>query len=41
MSYRERLIEILGRLSEKSLKRIYELARFLYVHYDYKKGGEA
>lgn len=39
MDYKEKLIEMIGRLSETSLKRIYELACFLYVHYDSKKGG--
>ncbi len=35
---KEKLIEMLDRLSENSLKRIYELACFLYTHYE--KGGE-
>ncbi len=43
MSYREKLIEMIFKLSEKSVRRLYELACHLYVHYDYdyEKGGAA
>ena len=36
--YKKSLIELLDRLSEKSIKRIYELAKYLYV---YKEEGGA
>ncbi len=37
MSYKQKIIEMIDRLSENSLKRVYELACYLYVHYG--KGG--
>lgn len=34
--YKTKLIEMLDKLSEKALKRLYQLAEYLYIH----KGNE-
>jgi len=36
--YRTALIKLLDRLSDKHIKRLYQLAEYLYVH---KEGGAA
>lgn len=36
--YKTKLIEMLDRLSERALKRLYQLAEYLYIHKE--KGGE-
>lgn len=32
MNYKEMLIELIEKMSEKSVKRIYQLAKYLYVY---------
>lgn len=32
MNYKEMLIDLVGKMSENSLKRIYQLAKYLYVY---------
>lgn len=40
MSYKEFLIKLLDNLSEKSIRRLYSLAEYLYIHVD-GRGGAA
>lgn len=32
MNYKEMLINLVGKMSEKSVKRIYQLAKYLYIY---------
>lgn len=36
--YKAKLIEMLDKLSERALKRLYQLAEYLYIH---KENGES
>lgn len=40
MQYKEFLIKLLDNLSEKSIRRLYNLAEYLYVYSDEKVGAE-
>lgn len=40
MDYKEFLIKLLDSLSEKSIRRLYNLAEYLYIYAD-EKGGAA
>lgn len=40
MNYKEFLIKLLDNLSERSIRRLYNLAEYLCIHVDGKGGAE-
>lgn len=40
MNYKEFLIKLVDNLSEKSIRRLYNLAEYLYIYKDEKGGAE-
>lgn len=40
MNYKEFLIKLLDNLSEKPIRRLYDLAEYLYIHVNGRGGAE-